>query len=430
MPTNLHPECKARLIDALADGLRGVNTQHGMFIERMSAFISLFVADRVIPRGKVRDQLVSYVGDYPILEFVSDVLSRELRELDRYHADDPTVKLTDIEGYADTRALAGRLVEQIEALPWQYTLTAALPQALSEALGHIGEYALSPTVRIVRPDASFAARYPLNSASEKRHARIHQGPLLLGTPQDVQWDGKVAHIQIEATGFIGPYGGSGPTLEVSRSFKSICGLGLALRLFQIKRMYQPYTPKIYLYVHRRDENGWQIDNRLELDDETSRLMHELSIETLDGQLDTVEKKEGWAKKIVAGMRTVFSAGPKGNSLLLAAQWLFDGFTGRDELLNFVRAMVVLEILLGDGNKDDEIGLGELLRNRCAYLIASSQAQRQKILRDFAEIYRVRSQIVHRGKHRLNMEERSHLNTLHWMCRRVIQRELELLHEPK
>ena len=123
---------------------------------------------------------------------------------------------------------------------------------------------------------------------------------------------------------------------------------------------------------------------------------------------------------------MFSGGSKSELIVLASQWLFDSYTGSDELLNYVQAMVVLEILLGDKAVSDEIGLGRLLGNRCAYLIGTTYEQRADLLRRFNNIYAVRSEIIHRGKHRLNAKELGLFHDLHWMCRRVIQREVDLL----
>jgi hypothetical protein len=148
--------------------------------------------------------------------------------------------------------------------------------------------------------------------------------------------------------------------------------------------------------------------------------------TLDGKLVTEESKAVWATHCLADIAAAFSAGKKADSILLAGQWLFDSHAGHDELLSFIQAMVVLEILLGDKKISDEIGIGELMRNRCAYLIGTSHADRVGLLDTFNQIYRVRSQIVHSGKHRLTVEERSLFFRLRWMCRRVISREMELL----
>jgi hypothetical protein len=67
-----------------------------------------------------------------------------------------------------------------------------------------------------------------------------------------------------------------------------------------------------------------------------------------------------------------------------------------------------------------------MRNRCAYLIGTSQEDRINLLDAFNQIYRVRSQIVHSGKHRFTADERSLFFRLRWMCRRVISKELDLL----
>ena len=68
----------------------------------------------------------------------------------------------------------------------------------------------------------------------------------------------------------------------------------------------------------------------------------------------------------------------------------------------------------------------LLRNRCAYLISGSNEEREAILRDFQQIYNVRSSIVHAGKKRLNSEEHVLLEKLRRLCRRVISKEIGLL----
>jgi hypothetical protein len=126
------------------------------------------------------------------------------------------------------------------------------------------------------------------------------------------------------------------------------------------------------------------------------------------------------------MRPVFNKAQKADVIFLAAQWLFDSYTGSDAIMNFIQGMVVLEILLGNKAVSDEIGLGTLLGNRCAYLIATNQDERLEILRSFSEIYDVRSQIVHSGKQRLNAMEYTLFNKLLGYCTSVICKEISLL----
>jgi hypothetical protein len=88
--------------------------------------------------------------------------------------------------------------------------------------------------------------------------------------------------------------------------------------------------------------------------------------------------------------------------------------------------VVLEILLGEKATSDLMGIGELIGNRCSYLIGKSHKQRSDVLSTFKKIYDIRSGIVHRGKNRLSWEERRLSLRLQWMCLRAIQEEVELL----
>lgn len=180
-------------------------------------------------------------------------------------------------------------------------------------------------------------------------------------------------------------------------------------------------------MHRCDENGnWRPDNRLDVEDTTDRGLSGLQMHDLEGRLEGDEERLRWAEGALNNIAVVFSASQKAEPIVLASQWLFDSHASRDELLAFVQAMVVLEIILGDKKVSDEIGLGALMRNRCAYLIGTSHGERSELLETFNKIYRVRSQIVHSGKPRLTLEERSLFSRLRWMCRRVIDKEVDLL----
>jgi hypothetical protein len=153
----------------------------------------------------------------------------------------------------------------------------------------------------------------------------------------------------------------------------------------------------------------------------------LTLETVNGLINSEQRQLGWADRQFESMRAVFAGGKKAEALLLASQWFFDGHShGSDQLLKYIQTTVVLEILLGDKASSDQTGLGTLLGNRCAYLIGNSQEERTDVLNTFTEIYGIRSQIVHRGKHRLSYDERVLFHKLRWMCCRVINREIELL----
>jgi len=151
----------------------------------------------------------------------------------------------------------------------------------------------------------------------------------------------------------------------------------------------------------------------------------MQISNLEGRLDAERTKE-WIRGRLPVLATALRDEEAADKILLASQWLLDGCAGSNELLSFVQTTVAMEILLGEETKSDVIGIGELLRNRCAYLIGKSRTQRDQILKDFDRIYKVRSRIVHRGKSHLTIEETVLLKQLRWMCGRVIDEEIKLI----
>jgi hypothetical protein len=429
MPTKLHEDAKRRIVEALTDAVPKILVENKMFLDRKS-LVWLFIADLALPKhGKIRDQLNATMGDSPLVEFIDGSLSRELFERDEYDSNFPSLRLDQIPGYENPQKVAEQWVADFETLPWSYLLSLQLPVAVSNMLREVvNRVPFGDRVFLVHPFPQFIEQHPLLSGNDKKNKSIHSsgGFLgLLGDPPQPKWDEERVYLQFKVDGFIGRYGGTEATFSGESSLKAFCGLCIALRIFKIQQTYQHSPPKQYVYVHKYSGAGWEIDNRLELDQGIEPAFRDLVVHDLDGALDTDDKKKYWVRSTLPDVQVVFSEPSKAEKILLAAQWLFESYCGRNELLAFVQTMVTLEILLGE-QSGSEMGLGELLRNRCAFLISQSHQERSELLVEFNEIYRVRSQIVHRGKSRLNFHERSLFRKLQWICRRVIQEEVKLL----
>lgn len=397
-----------------------------MFIDRKSA-IWLMLAEAILPeRGPTRDNLAQYIGETPVFEFVYEVLAKELHENQKYDSETPSSQLVEISEYKDPEATANRLVDLFVTLPWEYTLSIKFENEFSELFSEsIKQYELTDSLRIVTPNDEFIKAFPLKSGIEARDRSV-SGLGLLSILQDPTWDENASYLQIETSGFIGHYGDTTPLDDSISVLKQFCGLGIALRLFEINYTYKTSPVKSKFYIHQKVANKWIIEKSQDLESSVSETFSDLVINSLNGQLDTNDKKLGWVKSRLNSFKNVFSNQSKAQKVLLGSQWLFDSYCGKNELLSFVQTTVVLEILLGEKTVSDLMGLGELLRNRCAYLIGSSHDERKEILSDFKVIYDVRSKIVHRGKSRLTNHERTLFSKLQWMCRRVIQEEVKLL----
>lgn len=110
----------------------------------------------------------------------------------------------------------------------------------------------------------------------------------------------------------------------------------------------------------------------------------------------------------------------------AGQWHFASVTEKNEIFEFVEAVVVLEILFNDKATAAEVGIERLIANRCAYLVARSTAERKEVIKDLKDIYEARSQIVHKGKSRLSKAERSLLFKARALGRTSISKELAMI----
>lgn len=429
MPLDLHPNCRAQLRASLTELLPKASASNGMFLTPVSSAYLLLAQAALPTTGKLHAKMLKFIGEVPFVDFVSGTLARELFETQEFQTEEGPAPLISLPAYADVPALADRLVNEFNSLPWTYTVTAPLPAAFSEVFcSHIRQWKLSDTISISCGDEAFSDTFPMQSGIEKRDQAVAGGGLLssLLIGNKPAWKSDRAYLQVSVEGFIGKYTSTAPLLDAIGVLRAFYGLGLALRMFKPAVTYQAYPQKEKLYIHRQVDGAWVIEEVHELESRHSETIRDLKIHDLDGALDTDAKRAEWIKRHLAAIGTTFRAADRARNILLGAQWLLDSHCGSDELLQFVQAAVVVEILLGDKASSDLTGLGELLSNRCAYLIATSHAQRNELLQDFRSIYEVRSKIVHRGKSRLALGERTLFNKLRWMCRRIIQEEVELL----
>lgn len=432
MSLNIHEKCKERLVKVIAEHLANIDVKNKMFLDRASC-IGLIDAESILPKsGDIKLKLQSCIGELPLFEFIYETLSRELSENFGYDSDIPILKLSEIEGYEDLQEVSNRLIDEFDSLPWRYIFSIELNSDLSKLFQeNIGNFDISDVMVIRKSDIDFSEKYPPMSGINRRDDSISgngAGALFLSTENS--WSTSGAYFQMESDGFVGEYGPAETHTRIEEKLKSFCGLGIALRLFKINAKYRSTPTKAKFFIHKFENENWIIQGKHELDFNISDTFHDLVIHDLDGALDTQEKLVPWVMTRLDHIKSVFSCDDelKTNKLLLACQWLFESFSGKNELLSFVQTTVVIEILLGDKASSEQVGLGTLLRNRCAYLIGTSQSQRNEILDEFQKIYDVRSKIVHGGKSRLNYVERGLLSKLQWMCRRVIQEEVKLLCE--
>jgi len=323
--------------------------------------------------------------------------------------------LTSHDGYADTIAVAKNLVEAFCSLPWSYQVAIRAPDALRNAISRdAGSFELSPRHRLIM-GSTLAGSHPLRDLS--RYGLAHW---MTNPPISSGWDEDAVYLQVDVDGYYTAWP-TEPSLIAREEIFSFFGLGIALGLFT--RAYAgvlgSYQRDTSLYVHMFRAGSWHEHRTEYLDDNHKNGIGALAVS------EDIHTDPARIRQKLDRISSVYRAA-SGKNILLSSRWLLDSHCGRDELLSYVQAAVSIEILLGDEEADHSVGLTTLMANRCAYLIANSPESRVSLLRDFREIYKVRSKIVHRGKSRLSESEVRLFHVLQAIIRAVIDKEQRLL----
>lgn len=112
-------------------------------------------------------------------------------------------------------------------------------------------------------------------------------------------------------------------------------------------------------------------------------------------------------------------------LRTSAIWLFRSFhaeRGMDQILD---ATIAIEVLLGDRDASDRIGLSKLMANRCAYALGRSASERNDLYKFFTEFYKLRSEIVHSGRLKISEEEAKLVRKGVALASRVLRHEIAM-----
>ncbi|HFT8665935.1 TPA: hypothetical protein ACGSTW_000697 [Pseudomonas aeruginosa] len=108
----------------------------------------------------------------------------------------------------------------------------------------------------------------------------------------------------------------------------------------------------------------------------------------------------------------------------ASEWAFDSLSAERDTMQLLQLCIGLESIYGDDVGSD--GLTEKLSDRCAYSLAKSHEERERIKSEFRELYKIRSKIVHGVSSQLSSDERKQLSYGRELLRHSISKEI-LLH---
>lgn len=377
----------------------------------------LAAGDLKLPqKGPLADQLRSYIGERPFSTFAS-------HEIDRKFVGQPFEEgrrepLTSYPSFKNPKTAAAELVSAFSTLPWDYVVSVRLPDSFKELIPpKRRRIAISPRHEVVFGQEIRGKLAPV------RHALRTSFEALL--PYEMgDWDAEAVYLLIFCSGFVADI----PTetfYSARDEFLAFAGLGIALDLIRPYSLFEHLTPervftRTQYQIHASGEPIWPHLLSVDMHLPQAEKLKELRVNPASEKASLRERKERIRRMGVA----LSHDGAK--RIQLASKWLFESYCGRDALQQFIQAAVAIEILLGDGEAPKDISLNTLMANRCAYLVGRTPQQRDELVDEFREIYKVRSKIVHTGKSRLSTAESKLFFSLQKLCARVIKAELALI----
>ncbi|KQO66603.1 MULTISPECIES: HEPN domain-containing protein [Methylobacterium] len=421
MPLNLHANCTARLEEVLTAGMRKLRVIYGTILAWQTLDALIPLNDVVPKQDRLPVPLTAMIDERPVSDFAADRIGRLLSNLGTFQdmAIPLPEQLVSLAPFADPAPIAQRIVGEFASLPWDYVFSLRLPRSIGTVLATLmdatGPMDIGGGISLVRTSDALQAQFPLPYASS----------LLMTLGAKGAWETDAVYLQVPGSGYADRYGTTGTVLRAVETLQTFLGLGIALHLFR----YSPSSnstpfgpPRSSYHVHRQVDGAWAYDTSVDMEATVVMGLEGFDCTGLAGNQNYVR----FAGTVLRTMGSCFSHPREAGRILRAGQWLAGSYASRNETLSFVQAMVAMEILLGDKKTSDMVGIGELLSNRCAYLIGESQADREKVLADFRGLYSVRSEIVHSGKTRLSYSEREKFHRLLGICQRSIAAEIDLL----
>ncbi len=404
-----------RLIVAFAEGIGAIEVTAGSSLPAASTEWAAPVAADLTQ--DVQDRIAKWCGERGLVHFLYHELQSRLNSVEEYESDAPNRLLTTVQGFENTIGLAKVLVARLRSLPLRYRATVCLPSQFGiPLLRHLPtRLPLSPNVELCRAEG-LPKPFPVTSDIELLDRLL----FFSWEPEEYVREIGPGQLFLSAVllGYAGPSDSTMIGRELEDSLRAFYGaaqaLGITSRQLTSKKQQKPQ-----IMIHE-ESAGRPLIQTEELEADLTNFTRFGSARFMNASGDDPASHIRTALDRVS---VIFRNDTFSRRIFTAAIWYFRAGLSQRPLDRLLESTIAIEVMLGDKDTSETGGLTKLLANRCAYLLGRSQAQRDEILRLFISIYRLRSSIVHSGKHQLEPNDADTVEAAYELCGRIIEREL-------
>ena len=418
MTIKLTTAAEHQLILGLTEGIRKLHVRDGLFLDSTEFGWVKGLAD-ALPED-ARNKLYRYCGDDGLAQFVKQWLYSILKANYDYSNTKSLPLLTSYPEFSDAFECARLIVEEIKGLPHRFRITAPLPRAFSQPIrGFVTNHRLSPHISIVSGD-NLPQPFPLGTGNPRIDKYLFSDFL-----EDAEYDASPKEDRLYLTACVLGSMDYLSTPIIAQDFEDIWRAlyGASLAMGLLDRRWLPEEDRIsYLSIHEEDEFRQIVDTK-KVDSDIQKFNFRAGTDTLvkATNASTLEA----VCKYLNGVAIVFDDTMFARRLFTASIWYFRSVIAPRPLDQLLESTIAIEVMLGDRETSELVGISKLLGNRCAYLLARTPSERDEIVSDFGRIYRLRSSIVHSGKHKLESDDRKVVASARKLCARILAHEIAL-----
>jgi hypothetical protein len=390
------------------------------------------------------DRAVKYCGEGGYDDFIRGWITRQLA-ISRKNGL-KSLNIVEALGRKDALSISREIVDYFKSLPEKLILSMRLPDCLSKyVLAGIDNYELGDGVWLRSGD--FLTNSLVTSSGLPQ---LDKAILRNLSATEIIFHKKSHYLVKYTSGFVGHFVNNTAARELADSMRSLLGLLLSENVleFGFAETDNDWNGiSIFLNSGQQNSNlcyAEPVDSDLvqfynnyectleymrpsfeEFTDEDDDPVTETADEKDEKLQDEIIKFETRSRNLLNRISKCFQKNDHARKIQLAGIWLYRSMQNSRVLDSILEATVSLEVLLGDRDMADRVGLTKLLANRCAYLIGTTQSERSKLIDDFQKVYRLRSEIVHAGLHRVTSEMNEANKIAKLLAQKVISKEIDL-----
>lgn len=437
----LHPKAEQRMKDVIKALLKGIPLKEG-WQDYTEVSEELWRPVVNIVEKEFSQWLSGWEGVFAI----DPLIERQLQDIPKQKSE-LTGPLTDFLSDDQLNGIVDNAIHYFKNLPRTYDVYFEL--SLGVGAG-VREIALSDSLALVQVlDESV-----LPSFQEGKYAE--PGGLLAagGRTQGLAKDRVYLRVQIK--GHAAPFGYAGAIGEAFSVLRQFLHLGLLYKVLASRGKITTFSsalgipaPKLKAHIFDQDADPLHPYIEIDIPHATAEYIRTLSLDE-DLRFEAAKRKQGLQllaapvteadlehvtpnevadilKRQMKSAAKLFAAdmGTPGVSVIRAAvDWAFESNINDNETFAVIQACIGLEAILGE-----EAGHGSLtktLGDRCAYLLGKSFKKRSTIRKNFTELYKVRSKLVHGRRAVLRGSDKWALNYSRILLNAAIRKELMLL----